>query len=94
MRSTLSEKDLKDNCFRWLCVKLEALKNVLSFLTITLYQNAMFLRLFLFNSLFLFRLVETELDGSVPYVAKKLRVYPLFENGNKSIKINKERSNL
>ena len=25
------------------------------------------------------------------YVAEKLRVYPLFENGNKSIKINKER---
>ena len=25
------------------------------------------------------------------YVAKKLRVYPPFENGNKSIKINKER---
>ena len=25
------------------------------------------------------------------YVAEKLRVYPLFENGNKNIKINKER---
>ena len=25
------------------------------------------------------------------YVAEKLRVYPLFENGNKSIKFNKER---
>ena len=25
------------------------------------------------------------------YVAEKLCVYPLFENGNKSIKINKER---
>ena len=25
------------------------------------------------------------------YVTEKLRVYPLFENGNKSIKINKER---
>ena len=25
------------------------------------------------------------------YVAEMLRVYPLFENGNKSIKINKER---
>ena len=25
------------------------------------------------------------------YVAEKLRVYPLFENGNKSIKLNKER---
>ena len=25
------------------------------------------------------------------YVAEKLRVYPLFENGNKSIKINKQR---
>ena len=27
------------------------------------------------------------------YVVEKLRVYPLFENGNKSIKINKERGN-
>ena len=78
MRSTLSEKDLKDNCFRWLCVKLEALKNVLSFLTITLYQNAMFLRLFLFNSLFLFRLVETELDGSVPLRGEKVTCVPSF----------------
>ena len=37
------------------------------------------------------RLVETELQGSVPLRAEQLRVYSLFENGNKSIKTNKER---
>ena len=47
----------------------------------------MFLRLFSFFFLDLLRLNCTEVFH---YVAEKLRVYLLFENGNKSIKISKE----
>ena len=47
----------------------------------------MFLRLFSFFFLDLLRLNCTEVFH---YVAEKLRVYTLFENGNKSIKISKE----
>ena len=54
-------------------------------------SNAMLLRLFLFLIYYFFldwlRLNCMEVFH---YVVEKLRVYPLFENGNKSIKINKE----
>ena len=53
----------------------------------------MLLRLFLFLIYYFFldwlRLNCMEVFH---YVVEKLRVYPRFENGNKSIKINKERA--
>ena len=52
---------------------------MLSFLTVTLYHNIMFLRLlFCFNLLFLFRLVEIELHGSVPLRGIKVTCVPSF----------------
>ena len=48
---------------------------MLSFLTVTLYHNIMFLRLFF---LIFFRLFETELHGSVPLRGRKVMCVPSF----------------
>ena len=64
-------------------------ESVLSFLMVTLYHN-MFLRLFFFNSLFLLRLVETELHWNVPLRGRNVTCVPFFWKRKASKSIKKE----
>ena len=86
------KKDLKDNSFHCFRVKLETLKKFveLSNGNFVPYYNAFKSGCFLIYYYFLdwLRLNCMEVFH---YVAEKLRVYPLFENANNRIKINKER---
>ena len=94
MRSKLSEKNLKDNSFHWFRVKLEALKKCVELSNDNFVPqcNAFFCQNFFFLIYYCFldwlRLNCMEV---LHYVAAKLRVYLLFENEKKSIKISKER---